>query len=224
MSVGKAFAVLALGFVCATLRLGGDAWILLWPALSSALVAVAYLANRPSLLGKRADGSRPLALTLLYLPVLLGLWVRWYAVRAFGGEPPWVEVVPGLWLGRRPLAGELPPGTALIVDLTAEWERAWGLGAIPHLQLPTLDGMAPEPAAFQRLVDALADDPRPAYVHCAAGHGRSALLVAALLVRRGVDDDPERALARLAALRPKVVLTRAQRRLLEVTAGPRSAR
>jgi protein-tyrosine phosphatase len=112
----------------------------------------------------------------------------------------------------------------LVVDLTAEWERARGLGAVPHLQLPTLDGMAPEPGAFQRLVEALADDPRPTYVHCAAGHGRSAALVAALLVRRGVDEGPERALARLKALRPKVFLTRAQRRLLATVQGPGPAR
>jgi len=220
MPVGLAFAALALAFLAVALRAGGIAWTLLWPALSCALVATAYVANRPALLGKRADGRRPALLTLLYLPALLGLWARWHAVRAFSAEPPWAEVAPGLWLGRRPQVHELPAGVSLVVDLTAEWERAPGLERVAHVQLPALDGMPPDPGAFLRSVEGLAGDPRPTYVHCAAGHGRSALLVAALLIRRGVDDGPEAALTRLRALRPAVLLTRSQRRLLDLVPGP----
>jgi protein-tyrosine phosphatase len=217
MLIATLFSSLALAFGAWAVKLGG-LWLplLLWPCLASGLVGLAYAINNPSMVGKREDGSLPWWSLALYLPVLLGLWGRWHTLRRLGGEPPWVRVAPGLWLGRRPVQGELPPEVELVVDLTVEWHRAPGVRELPHRGLRCLDGMPfPSTEALAALVTELAEDPRPMYVHCAAGHGRSALVVAALMLRRGLADCPRDAEAKLKALRPRVHITRAQLRQLE---------
>ena len=113
MPIALLFGSLALASLAWTTKLGGLGLLLLWPAAACALVATAYATNRPSMVGKRADGSVPWPLVLLYLPVLLALWGRWHTLRALGLEDPWVRIVPGLWLGRRPLAADLPPEVGL---------------------------------------------------------------------------------------------------------------
>jgi protein-tyrosine phosphatase len=222
MIVALLFASLALAFGAWAVKLSGFGLLLLWPAVACSLVATAYTLNRPGLVGKRPDGGIPLALQLLYLPALMGLWGRWHLLRALKIEEPWVRVAPGLWLGRRPVAGELPPEVDLVVDLTAEWHRADGVAELPHRWLSCLDGMPfPDQEALRALVDELAEDPRPMYVHCAAGHGRSALVMAAIMLRRGLANSPREAEARLKALRPRVHMTQRQLRQLEgIAAGP----
>jgi protein-tyrosine phosphatase len=136
-------------------------------------------------------------------------------MRLFSREPCCHEVAPGLWLGRRPLRREVPADVVLVVDLTAEFFAARGVRAgREYLALPTLDGTAPDEAALRAAVARLADHPGPVYLHCAAGHGRSALLAAALLLARGLAADHHQAEARLRQVRPRVRLTRRQRQLL----------
>ena len=55
----------------------------------------------------------------------------------------------------------------------------------------------------------------PVYVHCALGHGRSALVTAAVLLRRGIVGDVRAAELHLRERRPGVRLKGVQRRLLE---------
>ena len=54
----------------------------------------------------------------------------------------------------------------------------------------------------------------PVYVHCALGHGRSALIAAAVLLRRGIVSDVGAAESHLRERRPGVRLKGGQRRLL----------
>lgn len=115
--------ILAQGLVLAGLaaQLGGWGWVLAWPAVASVVVAVAYLADWTWIFGKRADGSLRWLPHLLLGPFLWATWVVWHLARRLGREPASHEVVPGLWLGRRPFLEELPPGCALVVDMTAEF-------------------------------------------------------------------------------------------------------
>ncbi len=226
MLIAALFLSLATAFGAWGVKLGLWGLPLLWPAVASGLVGLAYALNRPSMVGKRPDGTVPAWRIALFLPVLLGLWGRWHTIRVLGSEPPWVPVAPGLWLGRRPLPSTLPTGVELVVDLTVEWHRVAGIRSFPHDGLHCLDGMAfPQLEPLAALVDRLAGDPRAMYVHCAAGHGRSALVMAALMLRRGLADSPRDAEAKLKAVRPRVHITRGQFRQLEAlaTRGPRPA-
>ncbi len=221
MLIALFFVSLASAFGAWAYALGGAGWLLLYPAVACGLVGLSYTLNLPVMVGKRADGSLPAWSIALYLPVYLGLWGRWHALRLAGLEAPWVRVTDTLWLGRRPLDGELPPEVELVVDLTGEWHRAAGLSRLPHRWLRCLDGMPfPDLEALEALVVELSADPRPMYVHCAAGHGRSATVLAALMIRRGLAADPRDAEVQLKKLRPRVHITRGQmRQLVELSSG-----
>jgi protein-tyrosine phosphatase len=140
------------------------------------------------------------------------------------------EVAPGIWVGRRPRAHELPEDVAIVVDLCAELAEAPGVAdGRAYLAIPTLDATSPTPAEITRAVDTILATKGAAFIHCAFGHGRSATVAAALLVRRGEAtlDDVER---KMRACRPRIGLNAYQRgalaqavRLGAATVAPASA-
>lgn len=202
---------------------GGLAWALLWPAMSFLLVGVAYLTRRPGMLGKRVNGTFPWWVILGLGPFLLLSWSTWCGLRALRNEEPSNAVLPGLWVGRRPLAHELPHGARLVVDLTAELAASAEVRCRPgYLCVPMLDGTAPERRTLESLLERLRGEDG-ILVHCAAGHGRSATVVAALLIERGHATGVAQAEARLRERRPGIRLSAAQRRCVEdATRCPRS--
>lgn len=197
-------------------------WILLWPAGVLLAVAIVYLARAPRALGKRTDGTIAWWGWILWAPLFVYMRLLHEAARTLTDEPVATEVAPGVWVGRRPRRHELPPGIAMIVDLCAELAAAPGIATgRGYLSIPALDATSPTPAEMARAVDALLAANGPVYVHCAFGHGRSATLAAALLIRRGdaTLDDVER---QLRARRPRIGLNDHQRRALAeaVQLGP----
>src|SRR5205823_6211275 len=105
----------------------GPALLLLWPAMSFLLVALAYAGAGPRLFGKRPDGRLTWWLLPFLLPFLLLTWSTWHLYRRLSREVVASEVVLGLWIGRRPLRNEVPPGVGLVVDLTAEFPKSPGI-------------------------------------------------------------------------------------------------
>lgn len=219
---GWAQIVLGTALLSSAVWLGGPAWIVVWPAISVMVVGVGYLGAGPRVFGKRDDGSLHPATSLVLLPYHLVAYVRmhWDAVRH--SEPPWHRVADGVYLGRRTSRDNVPSDTAVLVDLTAELPRIAGLPSeLRYHVIPTLDATAPADAPFTELAAALANEPRPIYVHCAAGHGRSAAFAAALLVARGLASDAKEAEAVLKRARPLVHLHREQRELVDRFAASR---
>jgi protein-tyrosine phosphatase len=98
-----------------------------------------------------------------------------------------------------------------VIDLTSEFSepRAVRTGCA-YLCLPTLDNAAPDPEVFREAVQKAAVWESPVYLHCALGHGRSALVAAAVLRKRGLADSPEEAFAQVQQARPGVRLNRGQ--------------
>ena len=192
------------------------AWLLLWSGGSFATVAVAYALRKPRVFGKRIDGTLAPLPCLLLLPYLLLTWLLWYAQTRLSSEGAWNEVMPGLWLGRRITAEQMPPGVTLVVDMTSEFgePRSVRQGR-SYLCLPALDNAAPEQEALRDAVQQVAGWEGGVYVHCALGHGRSALVVAAVVMARGSAATPAEALALVRKARPGVKLNRAQRAFLK---------
>ena len=194
----------------------GIAWsaVWLWPAIVVAAAWVVYVTSSPLAFGKRADGSiAPLAY-VVWAPLFAYQWVVLVLGRRITNEPIASEVSPGLWVGRRPRARDLPPGTALVIDLCAEFPVAPGVRQTgTYLSIPTLDTRAPTPAQIRVAVDAALAASGPVFVHCAHGHGRSATVAAAVLVRRGMAtlDDVE---AQLKLQRSRIGLNVHQRAAL----------
>ncbi len=217
-----AFALTIVAFGCAALAwhlasptpasaLG--ALLLGWVALSAAIVAAGYAGIGAKVFGKSSDGQRALWARVLLLPYFtLVAFARWLQ-RTVTGERPFDEVAPGLYVGRLVPTRTLPRDVRLVVDLTAELtEPLQTRQSYEYRCLPTLDGMAPEESLLRELAEDLAGRPGPVYVHCAAGHGRAAMLAAVILLRRGLAEDVQAAEARMRARRPKVRMTRLQRR------------
>ena len=202
---------LTLGIGAAALVCGLAAWthsgwlavFLAWCALSCAAVSLAYARNRPGLYGKR-DGVLPAWRVLLLGPFLAAFWIGWGLRDLFRSKPRYHLVAPGLWVGARIGAEELPAGVKTVVDLTSElWEPA-AIRRMPgYRSFPVLDGSYPhDEDAFLELLAEVADTPGGVYVHCESGRGRAPTMAALLLLARGVVDSPEAALELVQKRRP----------------------
>lgn len=193
----------------------GTLWGLIplgWSSLAAAFAALAYFLDRPGWLGKRPDGTLSPAHLAALWPFFLVTWGTWHLSR-LGDEPCRNRVAHQLHVGRRPLPHELPEETSLVVDLTAEFFEVAAIRALPGYRcIPALDGLVPpDVEAARALVREVAAHEGTVYVHCAAGHGRSGALAAAVLVLRGKADDVEQAVQQLKRARPRISLNARQR-------------
>ena len=208
-----ATAIGGAGGACAALAFAAPAplrWLLIWTALACALVACAYLANRPGVYGKRA-GRLSWWRGLPVLPYLIAYRIATAVRDARRRYAAWNEVAPGLYVGARIDAARLPPGTELVVDLTSEVNEPEDLRRHPGYRgLPVLDGsVPPDEERFLELVYEMAAAPGGVYVHCISGRGRAPTAAAAVLIARGVADGPAAAFELLRKGRPVVKPTRA---------------
>jgi hypothetical protein len=215
------FILLGVGFVAAAIHLGGWGYLLLWPAVGSLLVGLGYAGVGPRVLGKRSDGTFAAWAWLVHWPYLLITLGVWYVLRWMLPENPGDEVAPGIWVGRRPLCHEIPPGCVCVVDLTAEFWTARGVCGgngktvnRKYLCRPVMDGHVADDRTFVRTVREVAAMDGELYVHCAQGHGRSAALAAGLMIARGLANDVDEAERRMIASRAKVRLKASQRELV----------
>lgn len=216
VAIGATFSLLAAGFAVVTGALGGLTWVLAWPALSLALISLGYLWLGPGVVGKRADGTLSWYTALIHLPYLTAAELAWWLVRVLGREEPWHEVTKGHFLGRRVQHWELPARIELVLDLTAEFvEPVEVRSGRKYVCVPALDASAPSPLRLADGVQSVLACPGNVYVHCAAGHGRSAMALAVLLVARGIARDVDDAIAMMRAARVTVSLRTTQRRVAE---------
>jgi protein-tyrosine phosphatase len=186
-----------------------------WPAVTCTIVAASYAGLGAWPFGKNARGGIHPVATVLLAPYFAVAWVVLFVLR-LRTEAGHHEIRPGLFLGRRELrARELPTNTTLVVDLTAELSRLAPKGA-EYICLPTLDGSAPYDLPRARsIIERIVAHDGIVYVHCAAGHGRSAAIVACVLLAEGRATDAGDAVARIRGIRPGVGLSRSQRAFVE---------
>ncbi len=170
--------------------------------VAAAGFAVSLAASPPlaavstGLLGKNtATGALPLWSRLAFAPYHSALRLRLASTRARSAEPRADAIVGTDWyLGGWPAApGDLPPGVVAILDVTAELPRTVAGPGLPYRCLPVWDTWAPATPAIQASLDWAAAAVRAArkkeggrvYVHCANGHGRSAVLAVARVLEGG---------------------------------------
>jgi protein-tyrosine phosphatase len=101
------------------------------------------------------------------------------------------------------------------VDLSAEFPRTGrGLPGKAYWCVPILDASVPDEHALAALLNQIRTWPGGVFVHCASGHGRSALVGAAVLIARGLANGSRQAEERLRKARPGIHLNRNQRAFL----------
>jgi len=211
MVYGIAHLFLGSSLLTAALLTGGPTVVLLWPAAAFGLVGVAAVTGRPQLLGKSPLGRRSPAMTALLLPWIGPVRAWLSASAAMSDETPWSEVADGLFMGRMARFDEMPSGADLVVDLTAE------LAADPrviagrtYVCVPSLDVTALSPDVLQPLIERVAVWPGRVLIHCTQGRERSGLVMAGVLVRRGLAPDMGAAAAQIEAARPGLELAAAR--------------
>ncbi len=210
---GAGLAVAAAG-----LLLAGSpyAWICWWTALACLLVAAAYARNRPGLFGKR-EGRVSSARVLPVLPYLVALRLACWVMRVQRRTPVVSEIEPGLWVGGRVGAADIPEGVEIVVDLICEFSAPAAVRERPgYRSFPVLDGHAPtDEDAFLELLDELAASTGGVLVHCESGRGRAPTAAALLLVHRGRAAHPSEAIEIVRRGRPWASPTASDWRFME---------
>lgn len=201
-------------------------------AATGFLVAIAssdrLAAHTTWLLQKSADGSIAPLSKLLFWPYHLGLRSKLYIQRRKSVEPLYDQLAAPndrLYIGGWPeQPGWLPSVQPAILDVTCELPRTYADSE--YLMLPTWDTQAPNTLQIQQGVDWAKEQlaaGQSVYIHCAHGHGRSATVLAALLIATGQATTAEEAVEVIRRARPRVRLNKPQaaavKAWIEATAG-----
>lgn len=183
--------------------------LFLWPACLDFFIAFSYLTNPNlgtwALKKSLIDGSFPLLRLIAFLPWLVQLWTCWlFITHVVVREAQHDKVFDEFFIGRYPLEA-LPAQITVVVDLTAEFPRSFQTYGVEHyFCVPALDVcMAPA----KELIDAaqrVLKIPGNKYIHCANGHGRSALFIALCLILRNDVQDLTEARGLLKRGRPTI--------------------
>ena len=214
MKYGTAFAILAALTAVYAFRNGGWLYVLLWPALSFALVSIAYFGVGIVVFGKRPDGNLSAGRSLLLAPFLVYLTLVWHLVRCLSREPAFNQLTENVFIGRRLLSHERPSHFDHIVDLTCEFNEPRELRSSGYLSFPTLDGHLTLPNVLLQRVAQIAELDGNIYVHCAQGHGRTATFAIAYLLHVGISTSVDDAVDYVLNRRPDAHLNRSQRAML----------
>jgi len=217
------FAILS--FYLIYLALTGSSWpitvLLTSCAVSAAGLAAVYGSRRPAYLGKRPKGQIAPFAYFVFWPYLLINYLALALFRLIRRESPYSEILPSLYLGSRLLPCDRPVFAeiriAATLDLTAEFPEIFFARLLPHYRcIPLLDTFPPSQEQLAHATDWIATQIQegPVYVHCALGHGRSATVVAAYLLRTGRVSSAEEALSFLQERRPEIGLHRQQQSAL----------
>lgn len=163
------------------IALGSWFWLLLWPAASLALIAIAY-ARGNSAVFRKADGRLPISTRVVLGPYLCGTFVRLLIYRR--RSEPWVEAAPGVYCGRllteREALAMRSMGITGVLDLTAEHAERRSFLEIEYLNVPVLDLTQPSREQLDVAAAFIAEHASRGgvYVHCALGIARSVAAVA----------------------------------------------
>ena len=209
-----------MGFMSAALATGAAVYPslrfpLAWSALSFGIVSLGYAGLGSRVFGKREIGKISIFPKILNLPFLLYTWAIWHIYRLLSREAPFNHVNEDLVIGRRLLPSEVPEEFDHYVDLTAEFDEPAAIRSkSSYLSFPILDASIPTVLELNRALKRVSKG--KTYIHCAQGHGRTALFALALLHQRGHIKTIEEGIDLLKTIRPAVNLNKDQARFLSL--------
>ncbi|KAL4424957.1 hypothetical protein ABPG77_002842 [Micractinium sp. CCAP 211/92] len=195
--------------------------VVLWHVAGSGFLVAAAATERlaghtTGLLGKRADGTIDPSRFALLWPYHVGLRAKLALQRRLSSEPSFSQVTEHYFIGAWPSEQKLVPVVhPAVLDVTCELPLQVQPPA--YLNLAVWDTHAPTAQQIEVGVQwALAQRAagRPVLVHCAHGHGRSATVLAAILIAEGRAQGASEAEALMKAERPRVRLNKRQKAAL----------
>ena len=197
------YAIISLVLITAAIVTGGQGWWLLWPALTFLCITAGYLGAEASVFQKDSSGRISPSAVLLLLPYRLAARISYYW---YAKQCRHISVVnEHIVLGGYPAA---PLTVAAVLDMTGEFPRnRYTTGLTYHCQ-PQLDLFPLTEMQIESAVNNLSRlaQSGQVYVHCKLGYTRSTTVVVAWLIRAGLADNMEQALAAVRQARPQIVL------------------
>lgn len=215
MKYGVLFTLMAIFMLATAIVQGGWYLLLIWPAVAFFGVGLAYFLRKPSIYRKSADGVLPGDTCALFAPMLFLLQIVWHLVRLVSREPPHQQIHDRIIIGRRLLSHELPDEVDAVIDLTSEFTEPRALRQRGYHSFPILDADVPSDVELLAWLRKTDDVQGTLYIHCAQGHGRTALFTACLLLHRGVVATADEALGLVQSHRPLARLNRKQSQFLK---------
>jgi len=183
--------------------------LLLWPAISLVLVAIAYLRTGPAIFLKR-KGELHWSARLVLAPYLLG---QQFSLRYYQRQcRAWDAITSSVWIGRtlnkREAIAASSLGVTAVLDLTAEFSETVPFRHLSYRNIPILDLTAPTSDQLQEMVEFIEAESRKGiiYCHCKIGYSRTAAATAAYLIKTGMATNVKEALAFLRKVRPTIIV------------------
>eukprot|EP00397_Hematodinium_sp_SG-2012_P064877 GEMP01092748.1.p1 GENE.GEMP01092748.1~~GEMP01092748.1.p1 ORF type:complete len:227 (+),score=29.40 GEMP01092748.1:170-850(+) len=153
-----------------------------------------------------------------FLPSYVWIWT-WWAFRHYvllRNIAPSALAYKKYYLGRYPVEG-LSKEISIVVDITAEFPRSCPTN-MSYICVPSLDVTLPEPSDFLEAAYAVMklekETSGSIYVHCANGHGRSALFLVLIMMLQGAITTPGEGKDILRRTRPNVNWVASQEQVL----------
>ena len=219
MHVRQACYYYLLGVLCIICSVigSGISRIMFYPAFTCILVGSIYLADKPGWFCK-IGGRHSLFSILLFGPYLTGSWCSWFYYRK--KLPPCSEILPGILLGRRLNHAEaqriINNSEVAVLDLAPEIAEVNIFCNQNYRHIPVLDLTPPSTrqlAEAVKFINRHHPDSK-IFIHCALGLSRGAAVVAAYLVRKGLNTDKTVSLIRRS--RPQVIVQKEIINLLNI--------
>ncbi|CDL81352.1 phosphatase PAP2/dual specificity phosphatase family protein [Xenorhabdus szentirmaii] len=186
-------------------EMGNAFWLLLWPALSLLMVALGYAGLGSSVFQKQPDGRMSLSARWILAPYQFGAWLSYLYFRR--KSEPYNEIVKGLVLGSLPSQSVIISANAdCVLDMTAEWHRKPAFPPKEYICQPQIDLLPLTPEALQSAVCELNNlyHKGSVFIHCTLGLSRSAMVVAAWLLKKHPEYNLSTAMSILRQARPQV--------------------
>lgn len=197
--------------------------LLAWVGVSLFLVFIAYLTKQPKIFRKRADGSIPTLIRVLFYPFMLGvqLYNRIEKSKDAKREHHFVHHIrDNIYLASRLSTEEALSleeyDIGAVLDVTCEFDALdWSSHYldIDYLNIPILDHQSPSPEQLRQALnwmDLKLHQNKPVLVHCALGRGRSLFCVAAYILAKYPDLSPREVLESITDIRSQAGLNKSQ--------------
>ncbi|MDX7987395.1 phosphatase PAP2/dual specificity phosphatase family protein [Xenorhabdus sp. 12] len=201
-AAGMLFMLPAAGF-------GGVLWILIWPAISLMMLSLGYAGLGCSIFQKQSNGRMSLSARWVLAPYQFGAWLSYLWFRR--KSAPYNQIEEGIILGSLPHQSVIKSAQITsIFDMTAEWHKH-AYHPVNYISQPQLDLLPLTPDALQSAVCTLDDLHKKGRVliHCTLGLSRSAMVVAAWLLKRHPEYDVDAVIDILRQARPHVTFRQA---------------
>lgn len=198
-------AILALDFLYI---MGWKAWMFGWIALACSLVSLGYVSIGASIFQKK-DNNSYWASKLLFYPYIVAAWMN-SRIWTFKSSKP-IHIKENIFLGRLPMFSDIfKEGNYkwdTIIDLSAELPCK--IGSSQYFNFPVLDLTLPPILVLEKATLAIEEAIQrndTILVCCALGYSRSALVVAAWLLKSGYCSSAREAVNFIKNKKPRLAL------------------